>query len=252
MNAASGHYLILGSGSAIAAALARELAAAGKPLILAGRKLDAVNAQATDLRLRYGVPVEVIEFDALEPEKIPSFVERCCQIADSRIEAVIACYGTMPALVPPDQMNDQIGELVQVNFTSVAQLFECFAPRLMAVKSGMLVAISSVAGDRGRQSNYLYGAAKAALTAYLAGLRNRLYSHGVHVLTVKPGFTDSPMTRGKVPAESPLLASPETVARDIVRAINRRSNVIYTPWWWRGIMAIITSIPESIFKRMKL
>ncbi len=116
----------------------------------------------------------------------------------------------------------------------------------------MIAAISSVAGDRGRQSNYIYGAAKAGLTAYLQGLRNRLFFAGVHVLTIKPGFVATAMTDGLVNPNSPLLATPQQVARDIDRALRCRQNVLYTRWFWRPIMLIIRWIPEPVFKRLKL
>jgi short-subunit dehydrogenase len=115
---------------------------------------------------------------------------------------------------------------------------------------GTLAAISSVAGDRGRQSNYVYGTAKAAVNAYLQGLRNRLYSKGVHVLTIKPGFVDTPMTAHL--KQGPLFASVDQVARDIVKAIEKKKCIIYTPWFWRWIMLVIRLIPESLFRRLKL
>src|SRR5262249_38784825 len=119
-------------------------------------------------------------------------------------------------------------------------------------RGGYLAAISSVAGDRGRQSNYVYGAAKSALSTYLQGLRNRLWHKGVHVATIKPGFVDTTMTRGRLNPRSRLVASPERGARDIDRALRRRQNVLYTPWFWRPILRVITLIPEPIFKRLRL
>ena len=118
--------------------------------------------------------------------------------------------------------------------------------------TGYLCALSSVAGDRGRQSNFLYGATKSALTTYLQGLRNRLARQGVAVITVKPGFVDTAMTWGLLKPGSPLVASPDQVARAIEHAIRQQKNDVYTPWFWRWIMAIIKSIPEPIFKRMRL
>lgn len=252
MGESNGYHLILGSGSAIASAIANRLAADGKPLILAGRRLDAIADQATDLRIRYAVAVEILEFDAFQPAQFPAFVQRCWEVGYNRVDAVIVCYGVLTTEFPPDKLSEEIAGAMQVNLVSVIQILEAIAIRFAAANRGTIVAISSVAGDRGRQSNYVYGAAKAGLNAYLSGLRNRLFPRGVHVLTVKPGFTESPMTAGKVSPDSPLLASPDRVARDIIRAMKRRANIIYTPWWWRGIMTIITSIPESIFKRLKL
>jgi short-subunit dehydrogenase len=131
-------------------------------------------------------------------------------------------------------------------------LLEAAAAHLAERKSGYICAISSVAGDRGRRSNYPYGATKAGLSAYLQGLRSRLHPIGIPVLTVKPGFVDTAMIWGIVPPDSPLNAKPQRVARDIFRAIRRRRNVLYTPWFWRIIMGIVTRIPEFIFKRMKI
>jgi short-subunit dehydrogenase len=139
---------------------------------------------------------------------------------------------------------------ILVNLTSVVVLGEALLPRLQP--RGTLAVISSVAGDRGRQSNYLYGCTKAGLTAWLQGLRNRAFHEGKHVLTIKPGIVATPMTRGLVKEGSLLVALPETLARDILRAIDRHSNVVYSPWFWRPIMALIRSIPEPLFKRLHL
>ena len=112
--------------------------------------------------------------------------------------------------------------------------------------------VSSVAGDRGRQSNYLYGSTKAGFSTYLDGMRNRLYRSGVTVITVKPGFVDTSMTWGLLNPKSPLVATPERVARDIARAIRRRKNTVYTPWFWALVMLAIRLVPEPIFKRLSL
>jgi short-subunit dehydrogenase len=144
-------------------------------------------------------------------------------------------------------------EMMQVNCTSIAELFEAFADE--AVSHGrhpVLAAVSSVAGDRGRQSNYPYGATKAALDTYLSGLRNRLHPLGIRVLTIKPGFVRTRLTLGKVSQSSPLLAEPALVANDIVKAIKGNGSVIYTPWFWRPIMWFIRALPEPFFKRLKL
>ena len=139
---------------------------------------------------------------------------------------------------------------MQVNYGSAVDLLEPIAAQMERRGAGFIVVVSSVAGDRGRQSNYHYGAAKGALSLYTQGLRNRLFKAGVTVLTVKPGFVDTAMTWG-LPGLF-LVASPRRVARDITRALRRRRSVIYTPGFWRGIMFMIRSIPEPVFKRMKL
>jgi decaprenylphospho-beta-D-erythro-pentofuranosid-2-ulose 2-reductase len=136
------------------------------------------------------------------------------------------------------------------NGTSTIALMTVAANRFEAQRHGALAVISSVAGDRGRQSNYLYGSAKAAVSAFASGLRQRLAKVGVAVVTIKPGFVDTPMTKDF--PKGPLWAKPEAVARGIMRAIDRRRNVVYLPWFWCLIMLIIRHIPESVFKRIKL
>ena len=179
------------------------------------------------------------------------FLSRCLSRPDP-IDGVILCYGSLPDQRQTEMAADDARRAIDVNFTSAVAILSPLASYLESRRSGYLAAISSVAGDRGRQSNYTYGAAKAGLTVYLQGLRNRLYRSGVHVLTIKPGFVDTPMTRGLLNPNSPLVASPARVARDIDRAIRRRRNTLYTPWFWRPIMFAIRMVPEPIFKRMKL
>jgi len=139
---------------------------------------------------------------------------------------------------------------LSTNALSVVSLGTLLANRLEAQGRGCLAVISSVAGDRGRQSNYVYGTAKATVTAFLSGLRNRLQRSGVRVLTVKPGMVDTPMTAGM--KKGPLFASPETVAAGIVRAVDKGKDVVYLPGYWRLVMAVIKALPEGVFKRLKL
>ena len=139
---------------------------------------------------------------------------------------------------------------MQTNALSVISLLTLLANHFEQQRHGCIAVISSVAGDRGRQSNYVYGTAKGALSIFLQGLRNRLHKSGVQVLTVKPGFVDTPMT-ASLP-KGPLWATPEKVAEDIDKAIENKRNVLYTPSFWFLIMAIIKSVPESIFKRLSL
>ncbi len=141
-------------------------------------------------------------------------------------------------------------EILQVNLGSAVSLLTHAANHLEAGGKGFIVGISSVAGDRGRQSNYVYGAAKGGLTVFLQGLRNRLAPKGVHVLTVKPGFVDTRMTFGKPGMFA--VAEPEKVGEGIARALDHRRNVVYLPGFWRAIMGVIDAIPETVFKRLKL
>lgn len=246
------NVIVLGATGGIAQALCRVLAGRGCRLLLAGRDAAALDTLAADLRVRYGGdhPVEV--FDALDFDQHAAFWQRCVERLQGRIETVILCYGSLAAQQVTQTDLGELRRLIDVNFTSAASLLTLAAATLEQRRGGCLAAISSVAGDRGRQSNYSYGAAKAGLTAFLQGLRNRLHPAGVAVVTVKPGFVDTPMTAGLVDPRGPLVAAPERVARDIDRAIRRRRAVVYTPWFWRPIMLVIRALPEGIFKRLRL
>ena len=137
-----------------------------------------------------------------------------------------------------------------MNYASVVSLFERLAPGFEARGTGFLCAVSSVAGDRGRQSNYLYGSTKAALTTFMDGLRVRLSKSGVCVTTVKPGFVDTPLTFGRPGIFLP--GSPEGVARDIVRGIRRNRRTVYTPKMWALILFVIRNLPDFLFRRLSL
>jgi decaprenylphospho-beta-D-erythro-pentofuranosid-2-ulose 2-reductase len=139
---------------------------------------------------------------------------------------------------------------LEVNFTATVALLTLLANRLEAARHGCIAVITSVAGDRGRQSNYVYGAAKGGVDRFLEGLRNRLFRSGVAVITIKPGFVDTPMTAGL--RKNALFASPRRVGRAIHRAIEARRSVVYVPWFWRPIMFLVTALPESIFRRLRL
>lgn len=165
---------------------------------------------------------------------------------------MVLCYGYMAEQSEAQDDFSIAKRTIDVNLTSVVSILETAARDLSARKKGYIAGISSVAGERGRQSNYIYGASKAGLTAYLQGLRNRLFHAGVHVLTIKPGFVYTALTEHMLDANAPLVASADQVGRDIDRAIQKRKNVLYTPWFWWGIMSIIRSIPEFLFKRLKM
>lgn len=248
----SEQFLIVGASSGIGAALARVLAERGCGLILAGRNPAELARSAADLKIRYGVETSVETCDAMDFDGQPQFVTRCVERAGGRIDGAVLCVGQLGDQRESEQEPTFARHVIDVNFTATASLLGELANVLERQGSGLLAAVSSVAGDRGRQSNYTYGAAKAGLSVFLQGLRNRLRRHGVHVLTIKPGFVDTRMTVGVVNPRSPILASPERVARDIDRAIRRKVDVLYTPWFWRGIMSVICAIPERVFKRLSL
>jgi short-subunit dehydrogenase len=242
--------LIVGATSGIARAVAHCLAQDKYDLILAGRDLEELPKIGADLQIRHGIKVAVQPFEALDFSRHPAFFEDCLKAGGGALGGVILCQGI---LVSQSVAQDDFAEarrMIDINFTSMISLLNLAANHFEKQRFGFVCAISSVAGDRGRQSNYIYGATKAALNTFLEGLRVRLAKVGVPVTTVKPGFVDTKMTRG-LPGMF-LVAQPERVARDICRAIRRRRDVVYTPWFWSGIMGIICGIPNFIFKRMKL
>jgi short-subunit dehydrogenase len=248
----NGRALVLGATSGIGRAVAHELAARGWPLTIAGRDETELAAMARDMQIRYGTRVDPLHYEATDFARHQSLLANCNRDAGERLAGVIFCQGTMADQADAEADFDVARRMIDVNYTSAVSLLGRAAALLAASGGGFVCGVSSVAGDRGRQSNYIYGSTKAALTTYLQGLRNAMFRKGVAVITIKPGFVDTAMTWGLLKAGSPLVASPKRAARDVVRAVERRSNVRYTPWFWRGIMSVIRAIPEPIFKRMKM
>lgn len=242
----------MGATSGIARALCHLLCKRGCELLLTGRDTANLERIAADCRLRYGSPIVTRSFDALDFQSHAKFVDDSFAHFQNNLTGVILCYGYLPDQKAAERQMDETRRTIDINFTSAVSILSLFANRLEENRRGFIAAISSVAGDRGRQSNYTYGAAKAGLSVFLQGLRNRLYHANVHVLTIKPGFVDTPMTKGRINPRSPLVATPERVARDIDRAIRKRTNVLYTPWFWRVILTIVCAIPEAIFKRGRM
>jgi decaprenylphospho-beta-D-erythro-pentofuranosid-2-ulose 2-reductase len=235
--------LIIGATSSLAEAIAATLAQKNQRLILAGRDESELELVAADLQTRYLTECKLLTGDFLEPGFSPElFIDRAGDFDDA-----IIMTGDMGNGDSTDLIN--LAYTAHINYILPAQLATAIAQRFADKKRGTLALISSVAGDRGRQSNYAYGSAKAALSTFASGLRNRFWRYGVHVITVKPGFIDTPMTWGM---QSRLIATREHVARDIVRAIQKKKNTVYVPHRWACIMLIITHIPEWMFKRLKL
>lgn len=239
--------MVLGGRSEIGLAIAHRLAMRGHPIILAARAPDRLADDAADITLRHGVTVTLLAWDALDLQAT---------------EAMIAALDPLPGIAVcavgllGDQARSQADaaaavQVMRTNCEAPVLAMGLLANRFAQRGSGVLVGISSVAGERGRADNYIYGAAKAGFTAFLSGLRNRLAAHGVHVMTVLPGFVDTRMVAGRdLP---PLLtASPDQVARAVDRAITSRRNVIHVGPIWGLIMPLIRAIPEGLFKRMRL
>lgn len=239
--------LILGAGSDIAIATARIFAKDKHDIILAGRDVQSLDAFRRDLEIRYKIKAEAIAFDALDFGSHRSFFENL----STKPSVTICIFGYLG-----DQSKAEIDwveaeRIISTNFTGAASILNVIAQYYQNQKNGVIAGISSVAGERGRQSNYFYGSAKAGFTAYLAGLRNRMFKYNVHVTTINPGFVYTKMTADfKLP---PLLtATPEQVAVAIKKAITRKRNTTYVKWFWRWIMLLIKMIPEPLFKKMKM
>lgn len=241
-------WIILGATSTIARAFARKLAERRDSLILAGRDLEELRRIAEDCALRGAPEAEVIAFDARNPDTFPAIVAKA-EAAKVTVSAAVF-VGSMPDQDAIDADPALIDGTITDSFTGPARLLTLLAPILEAKKSGTIVGVGSVAGDRGRLGNYVYGASKAGFHAYLSGLRNRLGRSGVHVVTVKPGTVDTAMTWGM--EKLPFVAQPEKIAQDILRAADKKKDIIYTPIIWWPIMTIIRAIPERVFKKMEI
>ncbi len=246
-----GTVIVIGVTSTISRALAAEFARRGHDLIVAARDIEETNAIASDLEVRHNVKVVAKTFEAEAFNSHPAFVDECIRDAGGALDGVVLGFGFMDEQSVAQMKFDVARRTVDVNVTAVISVCEKVAAHFEPLRRGFIVGVSSVAGDRGRQSNYIYGASKAGMTAYLQGLRNRLHAANVRVITVKPGFVDTKMTWG-LPLPGPLVATPEQAARAIYNAVVARKDVVYVPWFWRYIMLIIRAIPEWQFKKMKL
>ncbi len=239
--------LILGASSDIARAVARKFAKEGWDLLLAGRDTGTLSADAADLRLRYGVNAEALRFDALDFDSHPAFWEGLHE----KPHTVAVVFGYLGDQKISEKDWSEARKALDTNYTGAVSILNIVANDFESRKSGVIVGISSVAGDRGRMSNYIYGSAKAGFTAYLSGLRNRLQKSNVEVITVKPGFVATKMTENlKLPG--PVTATPDQVAADIFRAHKTGRPVVYSRWYWKPIMSVITHVPERIFQKLKL
>jgi len=241
--------LIIGATSAIAREVAKIYAGQGCSLCLVGRDEKKLRIVANDLDVRGAQAVYVLVGELTDPARHEGIIKQAEEILQG-IDCVLIAYGSLPDQHACEMDAEQTVKELNTNFISVVALLMQLANRMEKYGSGSLAVISSVAGDRGRQSNYIYGAAKGGLSIFLQGLRNRLASKNVQVLTIKPGFVDTPMTADF--KKGFLWVSAETVAQGIVKAIDKKRDVVYLPWFWWGIMLIIKFIPERIFKKMKL
>lgn len=241
------HVLILGATSDMALALARKFAAQGYSLTLAARSLDKLKAMQSDLQIRHRIEVTIAHFDAVDIQSHNQFYASLPKKPD----VVLCVFGLLGDQAKAEHDWTACQEILVSNYIGAVSILNVVANDMETRKSGTIVGISSVAGERGRQSNYFYGSAKAGFTAYLSGLRNRLCKSNVHVLTVKPGFVKTRMLENmKTP--DVLTADPKDVANEVFEAIKDKKNTIYTKGLWRPVMYMIKSIPEPIFKKLKL
>jgi len=240
--------LLIGATSDIGHAVACAYAQAGWRILLAARHPEMAQRNASDIATRSGNAPGVFPLDVTKPETFATFAASLPALPDT----LVCVVGLLGDQKRAEEDSPYAAEVLRTNFEGPALLFECFAALFAARDSGTLVGLSSVAGDRGRASNYFYGSAKAGFSAYLSGLRNRLAPTRVRVVTVKPGFARTRMTEGmKLP--NILTAEPEEVGAAVYRTDNvAPRDVVYVRPIWRFIMLLIRVIPEPVFKRMRL
>lgn len=242
--------LIVGATSAIATACARLWAADNGEFFLVARDAQKLQQSSADLLARGAIEVTTYVMDATDTAMHSVMLERCLTALQS-VDICLIAHGTLPNQFACEQNAELALQAFADNGTSVIALLSLLANQMAAQGNGTLAVISSVAGDRGRPSNYLYGSAKAAVSTFCEGLRAQMFKVGVHVITIKPGFVDTPMTQGlALPAL--LVAQPETVARRIVTGIERKVSTLYVPGFWALIMLVIRWLPQPLFKRLNL
>lgn len=248
-NPAPVRLLIIGASSAIALAVARRYAARGARLVLVGRREAALQADAADLRLRGAAEVHCEVLDVLDETRHAEVLARAWSRWDG-LDLALLAHGTLPDQAAAQRSAALTLAGFDTNARSVLALLTGLADYFEQQGHGAIGVISSPAGQRGRASNYVYGAAKAAVSVFCSGLRHRLFRSGVRVVTILPGFVDTPMTADF--PKGPLWATPERVARDIERGLEHANGELYTPGFWRLIMAIVTRLPQALFLRSKL
>ncbi len=241
------NVVVVGATSAVAQAAIRIWAQRGMELTLIARNAGELERVAADARVRGALTVATVVGDLTNT----TFITETVRAMNVPRVALVA-YGSLTDSARADSDAAYLVSELTANFTSAAVWAQSLAERMAAdsANGGTIAVISSVAGDRGRGSNHGYGAAKAGLTAFCSGLRSRMAARRVHVVTVKPGFIDSPMT-AHIAKKGALWATPDAIAKGIVNAIDKKRDVVYLPGFWRLVMLIITHVPESIFKRMK-
>lgn len=239
--------LILGATSDMAIAIAKKFASEKYNIQLAARNIEQLKSLQSDISIRYEVICSLHAFDAIQFNSHTAFFEQL----DIKPDITICVFGYLGEHEKAIMDWKESATIINTNYTGAVSILNLIANYYASQKKGTIVGISSVAGERGRQSNYLYGSAKAGFTAYLSGLRNRLFHDNVHVLTVQPGFVYTKMTE-ELKLPKLLTAQPIEVGEAVYKAVKHKKNVIYVRWFWKWIMMIIKCIPEFMFKKMKL
>jgi hypothetical protein len=242
-----GTVLVLGAFSDIARSIAHRFAKEGYDIQLAARNSGGLVADTSDLELRYQVAVSQHEFDALDTASHEMFVQNLPVLPD----IAVCTVGYMGEQTENERDTQAASLVIRSNYEGPASILALLANHFEKRGSGCIVGISSVAGERGRAANYVYGSAKAGFTAFLSGLRNRLAKKGVHVVTVLPGFVATKMTAG-MDFPRNLTAQPNQVADAVFKAAQQKQDIIYVKPIWQLIMIIIRYLPERVFKRMNI
>ncbi len=240
--------MIVGATSAIAHETAKCFAKDGVEFFLVGRNSDKLEAVGNDLKVRGAKRIETFVLDVNDLARHEELLDAAITTLDG-LDAVLIAHGTLSDQEKCQQSVSETMKEFTTNALSVISLLTLLGNYFEQQRRGCIAVISSVAGDRGR-GNYVYGSAKSAVSTFLQGLRNRLAKSGVAVVTIKPGFVDTPMTAAL--KKGPLFASPRTVGQGTYEAMKKRADVVYLPWFWRPIMLIVKSIPERVFKKMSI
>lgn len=241
--------LFLGGNSAIAKKIAIQLVKSEDEVCLAGRDKNEIERCCSDLQIRTGANVFSLFFDTNDLDSHSNFYDDLKNKWEM-VDIVIAATGALGNQQEVQKSVNLMYNVIASNFIGIASILGLIISDMETKQQGQIVVLSSVAGDRGRQSNYIYGSAKAGINAFLSGVRNRVSKKNINVLTVKLGFVDTSMVFGKTGMF--LVAQPEEVAKKIVNAMSKRRNIIYVPFFWKFIMLIIIAIPEKLFKRLSL
>jgi decaprenylphospho-beta-D-erythro-pentofuranosid-2-ulose 2-reductase len=242
-------FLALGATSGIAREALRCFAAESARLFLVARDPEKLRATADDLKVRGAVAVECLQADLTDSTLHSEILDRAFSIWQG-LDAALIAHGTLPDQEQAETDMSTLRDALDANYVSAALLLAQLAKRFEQQRSGVIAVIGSVAGDRGRKSNYIYGSAKAGLATYAAGLRLRLAPVGVHMVLIKPGWVSTPMTTHL--KQNALYASSERAGRDVYNAIVEPRPVAYVPWFWKWIMLAIRLMPDAIFKKLNL